>query len=183
VVTTIPQDAFLAFALAQGVALSAARSRPLEGPLWQRPFQEALLFLGAIFLPASYSFFHFWPDWSWLYAFDTQVESQAYTVLGFVGVVGLGALGFVVARALLRRGRRRWVYGTLAGALAVAAAIGLVFHERFLRLGTYDEFAAGAARPLYEVGPFAAHMGVVVAFLAAGLLVIVWGHRRRDRTG
>jgi hypothetical protein len=183
VIATIPHDALLGFALTQLVAISAARQIADGGRLWQRPFQEALLFLLAIFLPASYSFFHFWPDWSWLYAFDTQVASPAWTVLGFAGVLAFGAGGHVLAHWLIRSGRRRWVYGTLGGALAVAGALSVVFHDRLLRLGTYGDFHLGKAPAIWEVTPFAAHLGVVLLFVCAGLLVILWGYRKAKREG
>jgi hypothetical protein len=182
-VKTIPQDALLGFALTQVVALSATHGVRAPSRLWQRPFQEALIFLLAIFLPASYSFFHFWPDWSWLYLIDTEAASPVWSVLGFAGVLVIGAMGYVVAHALVIRGHRRLVYATIGLALALVAVIAVAAGDRFWRLGTFDEVMGGGGHPLYDVAPFAAHMGVVFLFIGTALLVIVLGHRRQRREG
>lgn len=180
---TIPQDVLWSFALAQVVALSGSRQILESRRLWQRPFQETLLFLAAIFLPASYSFYHFWPDWSWLYAFDTQAESSAWTWLGFAVVYGAGAGGYALAHRLILAGRRRRVFWTMGTALVLSILLVALFPARFLHLGTWDQFVAGQAPPVYEAGPFAAHLGVALCFVGGALLVIVLGHRRPSGEG
>jgi hypothetical protein len=180
---TIPQDVLWSFALAQVVALSGSHQILESRRIWRRPFQETLLFLAAIFLPASYSFYHFWPDWTWLYAFDTQAESSAWTWLAFVLIYGAGVAGYAVAHRSLLRGRRQRVRWTLGSALALSLLPAALFPSRFFHLGAWEDFVAGKAPPLHDVGPFVAHLGVALVFVGSALWVIVLGHRKSRDEG
>lgn len=180
-IETIPQDALVGFAIAQGIALSAEAQIGVGSRLWGRPFQRALLFHFLVFLPVSYSYFHNWPDWSWLYVLDPS-QSMAYNILGFLVIAALAPAGFALAHYWLRTGRRSWPWATLGTSLACAGAIAVAMSERFFHIRVRSPEATGPNAPFVEVdlSVFGIHTAVAAVVVGAALFFVVRANRMRS---
>jgi len=163
--------AFLLLALASGLAAAAASSAELR--ISPRP---ALLSRGAmayawyawlVLVPAALFLYLFHGDWFLLYLLDVSRIPSALSLFGFLGLAGLGALGFQLGASLVRAQREGVVWALAAGLLVLAATVPIWAGGRLSVVGTFDQFHGGyGLRPLEE-GPL---MPETYLFAAAQLL-------------
>lgn len=180
---TVPQDALVGVALAQALGLAGASSIRSDDARRARRLREAMLFLGLLFLPTAYSFFHVWPDWAVLYFLDTVSAARWWAPLCFGGVFLVSAASYLLSERLIRGGRARFAWIVLGCALVLVAVVAVAFPERISRLGSFDAFAAGATTPAWESTRFLVHTAAACALLAAGLVLVIFSNARANREG
>ena len=170
-------DAILSFALGI-VWCSRFRDRPdFFASRLSWPLVAQLAFQCIVLTPIQAFSFRFHHDWSTAYLVDPERHPKFDQFLGTwslgaaLAVTALALAGHFVGRIVYEKPRshatRNWL---LACAVIFAAAVA-VFYREIAYLGTYEEFANGAARLFLAtpiVLPLAIELVATVAFVTQG---------------
>lgn len=112
------------------------------------------------------------PDWSWLYLVDPDRVPRLVVVplvAASAAAVGFGYWG--AARMLALVPDRRALPGALAGLGALVLLLAFLARARLLHDGSYDEYHAGRALPLFDVKLGYALVAVAVGVIGATAFV------------
>ena len=163
-------------ALVARVELRGSPNRVIAMPA----FHAYLTYVALVLLPGSLYLYLFHGDWYLLYLLDTARIPSALVVLGVLAHAGIGALGFLLAAACIRRQREPWAGAAAGIAVSVAVAALSFTHERLAVVGTYVQF-----RGDFGLRPFGGELlqGVVCitfcALLGLGVTAYQLGWTRR----
>ena len=139
---TIPGLIILNMLVGTSIAYSSkVQIRNLQRPLFYNRYFTALLMLELmIFLPLGVYFNGFYPDWSWMYLFDTRNISPGLTAMALLAYPVTAVLGYLVGY-FSAKSSSDWIslmfMFFLIFALAGLVAVG---YGKFFFLGTYDQF-------------------------------------------
>jgi hypothetical protein len=136
--------------------------------------------MGACFGPHAFKY----PAWMLVYLADPRTLPTAAWYPVFLAVmIGSGALGAWFAHKRIAAGRKRAAVGLAAGMLLLWLALFALTFQRYLHIGTYEEFFAGRARVLSEQPAVMRDFNLVTLITALPLLallaLILWRERRR----
>lgn len=167
-IPTFALDLSLSFALGASVVFFSRGSVAHEPVLRSSAFGAMLIIELLLFAPLGGYLLWRYPDWSYMYlaqAGDFGV-SDGWLCLAYPLV---GAVGFFLARELVRRNQAWGALVLALSALALALAILILGQEQVLHVGTTEAFRAGTSglRPLEETA--------LAWVLAAGTLAIGGG--------
>lgn len=134
--------------------------------VWTRPLKLSWLYSALVFVPITAWFFYAYPAWSTVYLRpEDQIPGWSGPLIVshyFLGMV----FGTLLAQSLLRSNQTRWFFASLACGIFWLAAVWLLTLKEYFSLGTYAEFHAGLARPIFENPTFMMHLNVMGAVMA-----------------
>ncbi len=174
----MPLPTLICIAFATGLAAALAASIELRvtprPPLLTRGFAAYAIFLSLVLVPVGAYFYLFHGDWFLLYAGDSQQIPSALALVGFVGVGGVGAIGFAVGASMVR-GQREALGGVLI-ALSILAAVGvvLVAKERLSMVGSIGQFEGGFGLTPFSQSSLAQGALVMSSLLFVGTAFTVY---------
>ena len=89
--------------------------------------------------------------------------------------------GHTMTATFIQRGRRPLAIATLLGGAVVWAGLWALTLDRYMLVGTFDEFMAGRAVPLTESGIVGAMnlVGIAQGIVGVGLLALLYTQGRR----
>lgn len=115
-----------------------------------RAFRYAFFFVIFIWSPIALYLLMVYPAWSWWY----YVPPQKFTFYHIIGPVILEIFlmiaGFAVAGEYVKKGKFGLANTFIAGLVIAYLAILVFPMDVWTRLGTYEEFYSGQARPIFE---------------------------------
>ncbi|MHB8419916.1 MAG: hypothetical protein ACYDCL_17720 [Myxococcales bacterium] len=168
-------DITLSAAVGATLASAARVQLRSQKSLWGNEYlRAALAFSGFFLIPTILFFLCSWPSWDTMYWFDRDslpgwfVAATAATCLLFA------ALGFVLAHALVLRGREKLAAVLPALLLLPAGVVLALFPHHLLHVGTRASFAAGAPVNFFQSGPLWASVSVIPAALLLPLAAVAW---------
>lgn len=140
----MPLPAHLLFTFASGVLVALVAHAELRGSPSRASatptFHAYLTYLALVLLPGSLFLYVRYGDWYLLYLLDTQRVPSALVLIGALLAHALGAGGFLLGAACIRRHREPWA-GALAGiSLSIALASLSVVGDRLAVVGSYTQF-------------------------------------------
>jgi hypothetical protein len=160
------------------MALSCYRQIARETDPFNRWFWRAMGYSVLVFIPVAGYFYYAYPDWSWVYCFETR------KLPFFVGPLVLSAygagmfFGFLTAQAMIQRNMLRQAIALMVYALALTLGIFGFTHHQYLHLGTYDAYHAGKAVPFLQDSTFVMVINVGGALMVlAAAVILVWNWR------
>lgn len=170
----MPLPTQLLFAFASGVLISLvarAELRAIPGAVAASPsFAAYLCYVGLVLLPGALYFYIFHGDWYLLYLVDTGRIPTALVVLAALLLFALGAAGFLLGAACVRRQREPWA-GAVAGVTLLLAVAGAVLvRDRLAVVGSYAQFRGDfGLRPLAGALLYACIAITLLTLLGLGL--------------
>lgn len=169
----IQVDVPLAAAVGSTFALAARVQLRKETNLaWNRYLAVTLVYSGVFLGPALLIFLNGWPAWDTMYWWSRETMPVWLPAFAAFASVAMSGLGFVATHALIRQGRE-----VAAFAIPVVIHLGVlgslvVFHQRFLHVGTQESFAAGAEPNLLSSNLLWALLTVIPLWVGVPLAVI-----------
>lgn len=164
----------LPLSLAAGGTLAVAavtryRGRPDER---RRIFLGGLTFQGLALTPAVLYYLVAFPDWDTMYFF--RDVGPGPLLVAFVAAASFAAfaVGFSLCAEWLEDGLVMRAYGLTAAAWLLVAGIPLVLWNRFVHVGTVEQFANGE-----EMTVLLLHPGFLLTTLVAGVVIAFAGWR------
>jgi hypothetical protein len=167
----------LALGLAAGGSLALlGRRRLQEEPrlFANASLAVALAFCAMSLVPSVLYFLGRWPGWDTMYWWDEGSLPAWLPALTALAVALSFAAGFVAVHALLRAARLGWAVAVPAVALLGAGVVPLVWHERFLHVGTLESFAAGAPPNLLQSDLPLPLVGIIMVGVGLPLAAVGW---------
>ena len=178
---TVVIDPPSVIALGAIFTLFAARSVAAGSPLKRSVLIGAVVggWMGICFGVQSFK----QPAWMLVYLVDPRRLPIAVWYPFFLAImIGSGALGAYLAHRSIAAGRRARALWLAIGMLALWLVLFALTLERYLAVGTYDEFWSGRARPLSEQPAVVQDFNLVTIVTAVPLLAllgaIIWRNRR-----
>jgi hypothetical protein len=174
VVVTVPFDLLLNFLIGASVALAArADLRERAVPVMKnRYIAGALVFELLIFWPIGIYLYALHRDWSWMYLLDGYKAPAVLGVAAMAGYLGMLIGGYAAVHVCLQRRRDRLAYAVTGVVALCLLALTIALGRRLIGYGTYAEFHAGKAMPLWH-----SKLGYVLAgagpLFAAGWLFLL----------
>lgn len=161
------------------VARAELRASPSEVAL-SPLFAAYLSYVGLVLLPSALYLYVLHGDWYLLYLIDTRRIPSALVVLGGMLLVALGAGGFLLGAACVRRQREPWA-GALAGVtLSLAVAGAVLWRDRIAVVGSYAQFHGDfGLRPLAGPLLYASIAITLLTLLGLGLTAYQLGPGQR----
>lgn len=163
-----------AFALPLHATVPIIRSRALKA---------GLITVTIFNLAVALSYLRY-PDWIWMYQFDTARWSHGLQTTALVGGVAAYYLLFVLGFfwGLRTRTRMRthlhWLYGI--GLLCASGLIIWPVFDQYFHVGTFAEYAAGAAIPLPQ-SPLALLYNLTLPLMVlTGALLFRWARHDQE---
>jgi hypothetical protein len=146
---TVVIDPPIVAALGALFAVLMARSIAAGSPLRRSVLSGA--FIG-VWLGASFGLHAFkYPAWMLCYLVDPRALPAAVWYPVFVAVlVGCGALGAYYAHRFIAAGRKRAAVGLVVALIAVWIVLFAITLQRYLHIGSYDDYQAGRALTLNQ---------------------------------
>ena len=138
----------------------------------QPPLALVGTFVAILLWPTTAYLYLAHPDWSWLYLVDTDHVPRLVVVplvAAATAAVGVGYWG--AARLLAVVADRRALPAALAGLGAIVLLLAFLARERLLHDGSYGEYHAGRALPLFDVKLGYALVAVAVGVIGAAAFV------------
>ncbi len=184
----MPLISLLSIATAAGISAAMAGRVELRvsprAPLLSRAFGAYCLFAAIVLVPVSVYFYVFHGDWFLFYLADVHRIPSAIAMVGFLGHIGLGALGFLLGAALIRNQRDAFALGAIGVVLGGAGVVALLFRERLAVVGSHAQFHRSFGLvPIGEspviAGAVVMGAAVVAGWLAMLIRVHLSGRRRR----
>ncbi len=179
--TTIPLDLILGLWFGLFFAWCARAQFRDGAPPWGRDLAAVGSFALLGLVPVELYLCLVHPDWSWMYLVDPAHLGGGVAALVAAALTAALLTGWGVGWQLVKRKRAAALGGALAGAPLVGGAIAFLARGRLAAVGSFAEFHAGHARPLFDV-----KLGWVLCALAAGILAqaaavswTLWAHGRR----
>jgi hypothetical protein len=142
-----------------------ARARiRLAGPWAQPALLLVASFAAILVVPATAYLYLAHPDWSWLYWVDPgRVPPIAVVPVCAAALAALTLGWWGGGRLLVRAADARVLPGALLGLLGLGVGAGFLVRARLGADGTFADFAAGRALPIFEV-----KLGYVLIAIAVG---------------
>lgn len=161
-----------AFALPLHATVPIFRSRALKG---------GLITVTIFNLAVAISYLRY-PDWMWMYQFDTARWSNGLQTTALVGGVAayylLFVLGFFWGLRIRIRTNHRWLYGI--GLLLTSGLVILPVFDQYFHVGTFAEYTAGTAIPL-PLSPLAPVYNITLPLMVlTGALLFRWACREKS---
>lgn len=122
------------------------------------------------------------PDWMLCYFVPaTQLPMMTVHLLFLLCLVLAVLSGHTMTATFIQRGRRPLAIATLLGGAVVWAGLWALTLDRYMLVGTFDEFMAGRAVPLTESGIVGAMnlVGIAQGIVGVGLLALLYTQGRR----
>ena len=173
----MPLPTLICLAFATGiVAAIAGRVELRVSPrpaLLTRSFMAYVVFASFVLVPIAVYFYIFHGDWFLLYTIDVSRIPSALALVGFLALMAVGAMGFMLGSVMVRS--QRETLGGVVSALAViaAVAVAVVARERLMVVGSFAQYEGRFGLEPFGEGPLvqgAALMGTLL-LLGIGLLV------------
>jgi hypothetical protein len=151
------------------LAWCAASRIRVDGP-WAQPSITLVALLAALVLtPATAYLYLAHPDWAWLYLVDASRVPRMFVIPAAAASAGALLGGYYGVGRLLGSGMApRPLAAVIAAAGLCAAACTVIARGRLLRYGSFRDFHAGHAVPLFTV-----KLGFVLVALAVGVAVAI----------
>lgn len=160
------------------MALSCYRQIARETDPFNRWFWRAMGYSVLVFIPVAGYFYYTYTDWSWVYCFKPA------DLPFFVGPLVLSAygagmfFGFLVAQLMIQRGMPRQAVASTVYSLALTLGIFGFTHHQYLHRGTYDEYHAGKAIPIFQDPTFMTVINIGGALMVlAAVVILFWNWR------
>ncbi len=161
--------------------LFAARSIAAGSPLRRSVLVGAFVggWMGLCFGNHAFKY----PAWMLCYLIDPRsLPTAAWYPVFLAAMTGCGALGAYFAHRLIAQGRKRAALLFAAGMLVLWLALFGLTLKRYLVIGSFEEYAAGRARPLAVQPAVIREFNIVSVLTAVPLLAllgaIIWRNRR-----
>lgn len=138
-----------------------------------RSFAAWSLFGALVLVPVSVYFYVFHGDWFLLYVVDVSRIPSAAALLGFVGEMGLGAVGFVLGASLVRSQREMVASGLIGLMIFLAVIVPVLAQERLAVVGSYAEYRGGFGLVAFGEGSLFGGTVVMAALMLAGLAFLL----------
>lgn len=155
-------------------ALAARDRLRADGPFAAPAFPLVAMFAGFLVVPTAIYFYAVHAAWSWCYWLPPRavpvIAIVPLMVLHGLAVLAGWYLGYVVWR---RSNERRVVVAVIAALGVVWLGVVIGLRHRLGVSGSFDEYAAGMARGLFDVGLGYALLTVLLLQLGAAVYVIV----------
>ncbi len=139
----------------------------------------------AVFFWISVTWFVFQaPDWMLSYTIPSnQLPMVGVHALFLLGLLLSSMSGHVLTAVFIQRGQTKLAVATLASGMVCWLGLWLLTLDRYMVVGTYDEFAAGAATPLVEstISGAMNFAGVAQGLVGFGLVGACYTHGKRLR--
>lgn len=165
------------FAMAVPMSFIAAGGRCLRG----RALSAGLLTVTLFNVMVGVAYVRY-PDWMWIYLFDTSTFSFRQHLLS--GVIVLMAYHLLALAGycwvIERRQRHQSLRSVCVTLIAVTIATGLAGGRQFWSIGDYFSFHHGDAVPLPQSAFFADYVSGVIALAIAGTLAWRWARREKS---
>jgi len=137
----------------------------------------------AVFFWLTVSWFTFKaPDWMLCYFVPaTQLPMLAVHILFLLCLLLAALSGHVLTATFIQRGQRTLAIATLLGGATVWAGLWALTLDRYMLVGTYEEFVAGQAVPLTESALTGAMnlVGIAQGVVGIGMLAFLYTSGRR----
>ena len=182
----MPLPTVLFLALATGLATALAgrvelKNSPRPSLLTQSSLAY-LLFDALVLVPASAYFYVAHGDWFLLYLVDVRAIPSALALVAFVGLGGLGMLGFALGAWLVRTHRDALMGALLAVVVLGGAGLTALVADRLSRVGTHPQFRGDFGLVPFGASPVLPGAVVMGALVLAGLgFLLVRVHRGARR--
>lgn len=177
-VATIPHDVLLSFIVGGVARLTARDASPSDSAARSPAFARAAAFQFLVFLPIGVHLAVLFPDWSWMYFVDPAAISPVWTTLGVLAYGAAMIAGWFAAHAAVREGAPRRAHAALGVAGAGAALLTVLALGRLAHVGTYADYHAGVAAPVWTHVPFLVSLILWGPYFALGFAVLLWSNRR-----
>lgn len=122
------------------------------------------------------------PDWMLCYFIPAaQLPMMAVHLLFLLCLVLAVLSGHMMTATFIQRGQRARAIATLLAGAIVWAGLWALTLDRYMLVGTFDEFVSGRAVPLTESGITAAMnlVGIAQGVVGVGLLAFLYTRGRR----
>ena len=122
------------------------------------------------------------PDWMLCYFVPAeQLPMMAVHTLFLLCLILAVLSGHIMTATFIQRGQRALAIATLLGGAIVWAGLWALTLDRYMLVGTFNEFVAGEAVPLTESGMVGAMnlVGIAQGIVGVGLLAYLYTRGRR----
>jgi len=184
VIPTVPQDVFISLSVGQLFAITAARDiRSGDAARDRAALLRAVAFAAGVFWPIGVYLMAVYPAWSWMYFVDPGAHPAWLGYAATVAYPVTGIAGYLFGRALVRARRDALAVGGVVAANAALGALVVLPWSRFVRVGSYAEWAAGGGTPFWLDGGWMRDMTIIGAvFGVAATGIVLYNLRRRRRS-
>ncbi len=167
------------FVFCLGYFFAAMLPYTLQPPIYTSRAFAAMLFTATIFnVAVAISYVQF-PDWMWMYFFDTRFlsmwEHGLTLAISLIIYYALGIGGFFWGIH-----HRVHIWRTIAALLGMSGLCGAIFFDRYFHVGTTAEFFAGTA-PTLPQSPLAALYNITVPLMLAVGSGLLWWARSQKK--
>jgi len=181
VVKTVPHDILLSYIFGHLFALVRPRAASESGSMKADiGFKRALAFQLLVFVPIGIFLLIVLPSWSFFYLLNPKGPLVILPILGILGYVAAMIIGYMHGASLAKSGNLKGSLISIGIVLAVAFVLFVVFHRRFLFVGTFEEFRALTGTP--PINFFEPRILIFAAIIGAyfmGPLIYVLHRNRR----
>lgn len=179
----LPTLIFLVFGIGIGAAMASkdALRMSVRPVLLSASFATYLSFLLLVAIPISVYFYIFHGDWFLLYLSDVRKIPSALALVGFLLEGCVGAAGFSLGAALVRRRQFTAGYWVIGACGALGLSVFGVFQNRVWRVGNYTQYHYGFALKSYVSSAIFVSALLMSALLAAATAYLVFRLRYGER--
>lgn len=177
---TVVIDPPSVIALSAIFVLFMSRSIAAGAPLRRSVLVGALVggWMGACFSLMAFK----QPAWMLVYLVDPRTLPALAWYPAFLAVmIACGALGGWLAHERIAAGHKRAAIGLAVGMLALWLLLFAVTFQRYLHIGTYDEYFSGRARVLSEQPAVMHDFNLITLLTAVPLLLLLGAIICRER--
>ena len=171
---TLPMQIPLCVAVGASFALASRVALPRENLVRSAALWVLMAFQVTFFLPVGAFLLWRYPDWSFMYLFESPlIGSRDWTLAGLYPTAALA--GFTGSVQLIRRKRTIGAVGVLAGGLATAFAVFAFGFRKLSTVGTTFDFRSDASSlPHLAHTPLGWILSAIVIVLILGWAAALW---------
>jgi hypothetical protein len=161
--------------------ISARELKRNEHRFWTKPLALSMAYAILIFVPVTGWYFYAHTGWSTVYLRDEALIKWwcGPIILSFY-VLGM-FFGSSTAQALIQNGQEKYVRFTLGLGVYWFLATVFLTRDEYLHIGTFAQFHAGLARPIFNDPAFMMEMNLMGAALALPAIGLAFYLRKRSK--